>query len=377
MSSTKYKKIVIIGAGIIGASIAYFLSHRSHNNVTILERETPGSGASGHSFAWVNAFGKDPRDYHTFNRRSLDMWYRMEHHLDADIGIHYGGELRWENSKESALQLQRRIRQLQTWGYPCQLISRDEMSKLEPGLNPGKVESASYSKADIHVETDKFISACLNNAQASGTEIYTESDVIDFEIQNDKIVAVKTEDNEFPCDVVVLANGTDMTKLASLVDIHIPQQFSPGIIIKTTPCDTVLKNIAILHAPSNDEYKQHIHLRQLYDGSLRIGQGTQEGINRDDSKQHADILLSCAKAFLPAMGNASAIATPVGYRPMPLDGFPIIGYTESLPNMYVALMHSGVTLAPLIGEMSTMEIMDDVRIDWFEPYRLDRFNKST
>ncbi len=374
MLSTKTKKIVIIGAGIIGASIAYFLSLRSHNNVVVLERETPGSGASGHSFAWVNAFGKDPRDYHTLNRRSLDMWYRMEHHLDTDIGIHYGGEMRWENTKEGALQLQQRIRKLQGWGYPCQLISRDEMLELEPGINPGNVESASYSNADIHVETDKFISACFTRTQASGTDIYTQSSVIDFEIQNDKIVAVKTEDNEFTCDIVVLANGTDMTKLASLVDIHIPQQFSPGIIIKSTSCDTVLENIAILHAPSNDEYKQHIHLRQLYDGSLRIGQGTQEGINRDDSQQHADVLLSCAKAFLPAIGNASAIATPMGYRPMPLDGFPIIGYTESLPNMYVALMHSGVTLAPLIGEMSTMEIMDDVRIDWFEPYRLDRFN---
>lgn len=374
MSSTKHKKIVIIGAGIIGASIAYFLSLRSHNNVVVLERETPGSGASGHSFAWVNAFGKDPRDYHTLNRRSLDMWYRMEHHLDTDIGIHYGGEMRWENTKESALQLQQRIRKLQAWGYPCQLVSRDKMLELEPGLNPGNVESASYSKADIHVETDKFISACLNRAQASGTEIYTKSNVIDFEIQNDKIVAVKTEDNEFPCDVAVLANGVHTTTLASLVDIHIPQQLSPGIIIKTTPCDTILENIAVIHAPSNEGYKQHIHLRQLYDGSLRIGQGTQEGINRDDSQQHADVLLSCAKAFLPAIGNAAAIATPVGFRPMPLDGFPIIGYTESISNMYVTLMHSGVTLTPLIGEMSTMEIMDDVRIDWFEPYRLDRFN---
>lgn len=375
MSSTNSTHIVIIGAGVIGASIAYFLSLRSRCNVTVLERHTPGTGASGHSFAWVNAFGKDPREYHTLNRRSLDMWYRMEHQLGADIGIHFGGEMRWENQKERALQLQRRILQLQTWGYPCQLISRDEMLALEPGLNPRNVESASYSYADIHVETDKFISTCLNHAIESGAVLHTETNVVDFEIQNGNLVAVKTGDNEFPCDIVVLANGLHITELASLVDINIPQQLSPGIVINTTSCDTILANVAVLHAPPPlEENQQHIHLRQLSDGSLRIGQGTQEGINTNDSQEYADALLSRVKTYLPAIGNVSAIATPVGYRPMPLDGYPIIGFTKSFTNMYVVVMHSGVTLAPLVGEMATLEILDGVQVDWFNPYRLDRFN---
>lgn len=373
MSSSKSTQIVIIGAGIIGASIAYFLSQRSQSNIKVLERETVGSGASGHSFAWVNAFGKDPRAYHTLNRRSLDMWYRMEHRLDDDIGIHYGGEMRWENNKERALQLQHRIKQLQTWGYPCRHITREEMLAFEPGLNPGNVESASYSDADIHVETDKFISVCLQHAQANGAEIHTKSNVIDFVIQHERIAAVKTEDTEFPCDVVVLANGVHITELASLVNIHIPQQQSPGIVIKTTPCELILANVAVIHAPPTHANYQHIHLRQLSDGSLRIGQGTQEGINNDDSQESADALLSRTKAYLPAIGHAKAIATPVGYRPMPLDGFPIIGYVKSISNMYVAVMHSGVTLAPLVGEMAAMEIIDSVRIDWFKPYRLERF----
>ena len=68
-----------------------------------------------------------------------------------------------------------------------------------------------------------------------------------------------------------------------------------------------------------------------------------------------------------------AIPTPVGYRPMPLDGFPVIGFTKAVPNLYITLMHSGVTLAPLVGEMATLEIVDDVHVDWFVPYRPERF----
>ena len=371
--NSKTKKVVIVGAGIIGATLAYHLSQREGIDVTLLERDIPGSGASGHSFAWANAFGKDPREYHTLNRRSLDMWYRLAHQLDTDIGIHYGGEMRWENNPQRATQLRERVRQIQTWGYPCRLITRDEMSFLEPHLHPGTVLAASLSEADIHIETDTFINVCLRRAREAEAIVYAQTSVTGFVVRDSNIAAVKTTNGEFPCDVVVLASGVQTTELASLVQVHIPQQRSPGVVIKTTPCAEVLHNVAVIHAPSKDEKHQHLHLRQLSDGSLRIGQGTQEGINRDDSQQHADALLARAKTYLPAIADAKAIPTLVGYRPMPLDGFPVLGFTASVPNLYIALMHSGVTLAPLVGEMAMLEIVDDVRVDWFDTYRSERF----
>ena len=63
--------------------------------------------------------------------------------------------------------------------------------------------------------------------------------------------------------------------------------------------------------------------------------------------RHADALLARATHYLPALAGARAIPVPVGYRPMPRDGFPVLGYPEPVPNLYLALMHSGVTLAPL------------------------------
>ena len=374
--SSKTKKVVIVGAGIIGATLGYHLSRWNGVTVTLLERDVPGAGASGHSFAWANAFGKDPRAYHTFNRRALDMWYRLAYQLDADIGIHYGGEMRWENDPQRATQLRERVQQIQTWGYPCRLITSDEILALEPRLHPGIVLAASFSEADIHIETDTFIDVCLRRAREAEAIVYAQTSVTGFVIRDGNIAAVKTTNGEFSCDVVVLASGVQTTELAALAQAHIPQQRSPGIVIKTTPCAEVLHNVAVIHAPSTDEHHQHLHLRQLSDGSLRIGQGTQEGINRDDSQQHADALLDRAKTYLPAIADAKAIPTAVGYRPMPLDGFPVLGFTKAVPNLYIALMHSGVTLAPLVGEMATLEIADNVRVDWFAPYRPERFGAN-
>ena len=58
---------------------------------------------------------------------------------------------------------------------------------------------------------------------------------------------------------------------------------------------------------------------------------------------------------------------------MPEDGFPVIGFAESVPNLYFAVMHSGVTLAALAGEFAATEILDAARIDILEPYRVERF----
>lgn len=374
MSSRKTTNIVIVGAGIIGISLAYKLSQRKNTSITVLESKYSGCGATAHSFAWVNAFGKEPRNYHTLNRRSLDMWYRLSEQLDADIGIHFGGELRWENTQWGAKTLLNRVQQLQGWGYPCRIISKEELLALEPELTPGNVIASSYSEADFHIETDKFIAVCLNKAKEKGVSINSNTQAIDFSHNNGRINSVITSKSEFPCDIVILSAGVNITHLAALVDVHIPQQCSPGVIISTTKCKQVMYHAAVIHAPSMDENHQHIHLRQLNDGTLRIGQGTQEGINTDDSQEHADALLENAKSYLPMIGNASAIATPVGYRPMPIDGYPIIGFTESVSNLYVTLMHSGVTLAPIISEMATIEIVDGVKVDWFKPYRLSRFN---
>lgn len=375
MAIGKSTHIIVIGGGIIGASLAYELSRRIDTKVTILESEYPCSGASGHSFAWVNAFGKGPRHYHTLNRRSLDMWYRFSDKLNADIGIHYGGELRWENDRDGAIALIDKVHQLQSWGYPCRLISKDELLTLEPDICPGEVLAASHSEADIHIETDQFISICLDRAVENGATIHTKTEVHGVNLRNGKIDSVRTKDSILACDILVLSAGVNTSKLASLVEVDIPQQYSPGIVIKTTKCQKLLSNVAVLHAPPRNEAYQHLHLRQLNDGTLRIGQGTQEGINKDASKEHADCLLSYAKSYFPKIGDTKAIPIPVGYRPMPIDGFPVIGFTKSVPNMYITLMHSGVTLAPIVSEMATIEIVAGVKVDWFSPYRPDRFSR--
>ena len=373
-SDAKKLRVIVVGAGIVGASIAYHLSRRKDLAVTVLERDEPCAGASGHSFAWLNSFGKDPVNYHHFNRRSMDIWDRFARRLGVDLDLHWGGELRWEREPERVEALCQRIKQLQAWGYPIRIISSDELRELEPGLSPGPVEIASFSEIDGRVDPLKVIEACLQRACEAGTVVHTHTPVNTLCLDGrGKIEAVDTLSGEIGCDVVVLANGTAVTELAATAGVHIPQQHSPGVVVRTDPQPSILQNVSVLHLPPIDENRHEIHLRQSADGTLAIGQGSQESVDQDDSQEHADDLLRRAVHYLPALAGARAIPTPVGYRPMPIDELPVIGFCAAAPNLYIALMHSGVTLAPLVGELATVEIVDGAHVEMLAPYRPERF----
>jgi glycine/D-amino acid oxidase-like deaminating enzyme len=378
MADSKALHVVVVGAGIVGASIAYHLARRQVR-VTVLERHRPGAGASSHSFAWINAFGKEPYAYHDLNRRSMEGWQRFAQGLQVDVGLRWGGEMRWVHTAADAEALRQRIQHLQAWGYPNRLLTTAELQQLEPGLVPGTVSAASLGPIDGHVEPDKVIAACLRHARAQGAVVHADTPVCDLRLASNgstvrRVQAVLTAQGEIPCDAVVLAAGTETSALAAMAGLYIPQEESPGVVVRTDPRPRILQSVSVLYMPPVDAAHPEIHLRQLSDGTVQIGEGSQESLARDDSQAHADDLLARAAHYLPALAGTRAIPVPVGYRPMPRDGFPVLGYPEPVPNVYLALMHSGVTLAPLVGELAAMEIVDGARVHILEAYRPERFS---
>ncbi len=200
----------MIGAGIVGASIAFHVSHRPVN-LTVLDHAQPGTGASGHSFAWINAsLGKEPAVYHDFNRRSLHMWDRFARHLQADTDLRWGGELRWASTAEDAAVLRHGVKLLQGRGYNNRLLNETEFRQLEPGIHLDTFVAGAWSPDEGHVDPLKVIQACLRHAQASGGTIQSNTSVSGFVREEGRagkpeVKAVRTTNGEIPCDVVVLA----------------------------------------------------------------------------------------------------------------------------------------------------------------------------
>ena len=375
----KPKKVAVIGAGILGAAIAWRLARRGVR-VVLIEKGQPGHGASSHSFAWINAGAKEPIGYHNLNRRSLEMWGRFAAAIGDDgdpgsVGLRWGGKVSWESDPVAAEALVARVRQLQSWGYPSRLIEAGELKRLEPGLNIGPVAVAEYSPNEGQVEPQMVVDACLRRLGEMDCEVYADAEVDGFEQSDDgRVHGVVTAAGSVKVDAVVVAVGTDTTRLAAWAGVNVPQAESPGVVIRTNPLLPLLHNVPVVYAPPLGDGRREIHLRQCADGRLMIGEGDQESLAQDDSQAHADDLLARAGRYLPGLDGAQAVPVPVGWRPMPLDGYPVMGYAAEAPNVYVALTHSGVTLAPALSQLAAQEIYDGTPADAvLGPYRPQRF----
>jgi glycine/D-amino acid oxidase-like deaminating enzyme len=369
-------KVAVVGAGIVGATIAFRLAARGAE-VTVFDKGRPGSGATGHSFAWINATAKTPHSYHELNRRSMGLWDRLVRDLATDVGLRWGGQLEWTATKEAATTLEAGAAQLQRWGYPCRLLTERELRLLEPGLTPRSVTAAVFHDLDGQVEPARAVEACLQRAERLGARLELGIPTIAIGASP---VMVQTASASVEADVIVLAAGTGTTVLAATAGVNVPQEESPGVVVRTNALPPILKafnSATVVYAPPLEPGRQQIHIRQCADGTVMIGEGSQESLSLDDSQAHADELLARAREYVPALAAATAIPEPVGYRPMPLDGYPVLGFCPDAPNIYIALTHSGVTLAPIIAELATMEIMDGARVQMLDEYRPERFGRTT
>ena len=376
------RHVVIIGAGILGASIAWRISVRGFP-VTLIDKSAQAAVASSHSFAWINASSKQPIGYHNLNRRSLEMWSRFASELSDDgdgksIGLRWGGKVTWATDPAAAARLISEVRRLQSWGYPIRLINAAELSELEPALAVGPVAAAEYSENEGQVEPQLVIDACLRrlqerNATVCGIQKWQASGWIE------RVKSWLLKQHPPHClrhrstgswYRYHSSGGQDRCQCATGKE--------PRVVIRTTPMQPLLQNVSVVYAPSIAAGGPEVHIRQCADGRMMLGEGNQESLAQDDSQAHADDILERACHYLPDLAAAKAIPVPVGWRPMPQDGYPVVGFATEAPNLYIALTHSGITLAPVLSQLAALEICEGVPADAvLGPYRPQRFAART
>jgi glycine/D-amino acid oxidase-like deaminating enzyme len=357
--------VVICGAGIIGASLAYHLAKRGAR-VTILESEQPGAGASGKSFGWLNAtFSKRPRSYFDFSMLGIAGWHRLEQELEGDLQIQWGGSVCWSPPGPEAEQLRQDVAHHRNWGYGARPVDEAELRRLLPKVSPGPVAAGCHCEPEGAVDPIHALSVLLERAREKGAEVRFPSGVTGFDLTAGRVRAVQTSAGSIVVDCVVLACGVNSPSLAQLTGVDIPLKAAPGVLVHTAPQPPLIDRI--VQAPG-------VHMRQKLDGRIIIGGQVVAGAGTAsagiaDSEQ----IFRRATAILPSLNHAAIEQTTLGYRVMPADEYPILGFTEQCPNLYVAATHSGVTLAPVIGELAAIEILDGTPQPQLAPYRPSHF----
>jgi len=355
-------QVVIAGGGILGANIAYQLAKRGAP-VTLLERAVPGGGATANSFAWINA-RKQPLPYFTLNLLGIQAWRELHAELGAELPVTWGGTLEWTSTAERAAAQARAVRQFQTWGYPIHVIDQLRLRALEPQVVPGDVASAVHAEIEGSADPVMATEVILARAARAGAQVRHPVDVVGLDIRNGRLRAVKTTAGEVEADVLVIACGTDTPRVAAMAGLSVPLTRSPGVLVHTTPQPRAIDRILL--SPIGN-------IKQKVNGRIVTGLDFGPAAVETTSREHGEAFLKRMSSVLPPLAGAALDKVTLGLRPLPKDGHPIVGFAEGRRDIYLTVMHSGITLGPLVGRLAASEILDDVRVDPLAPYRLERF----
>ena len=370
-------RVVVAGAGIIGAPIAYNLA-KAGASVTIIDRQAPASHASRGTFAWINAtWAKQPRHYHALNQDSVSDWGEWQASLG--IPVRWGGSLEWFDGKARTERLAGQIDEQAAWGEPARMVEASELIQLEPGLVIDPDVVAAYSPNDGAVDPVLATQTLLSAAGQLGAVVQYPSAITGVQITGGRLTAVETDTGVIPADRLVLATGADPDAPQRFAGIDIPQRTTPGIIAITKPMPRLLNRVVA--APG-------VHMHQRDDGRIVLGE--QDGAPDNEAhdarlkgrpndfpspviaRQHGARMMGIARQFVPGIAAAETESAVIGWRPLPLDGHPVIGSNPERPDVYLAIMHSGVSLAPIVGQLAAREIVDSVDVARLDEYRPDR-----
>lgn len=370
-------KIVVAGAGIVGASIAYHLA-KAGASVTIIDKQGPATHASRGTFAWVNAtWAKQPRHYHEFNQQGLANWHSLQKELD--IPVRWGGSLEWFTDAHQQETLVKQIAEQVEWGEPASMLSVDDVAQLEPNLTINTDSLLAYSPNDGALDPVIATQKLLKAAQQYGAQLIYPCELQGISTSKGRLVSVETSVGKIKADRLVLATGAEPAAAQQFAGIELPQRSTPGAIAISKPFPRVMNRIIV--APG-------VHMHQREDGRIVLGEQAgapktdahaQRLLNRPNrfpsqeiATQHGNRMLDIAKQFVPKVVDAEIEDAYIGWRPLPIDGHPVIGSSPSRPDVYLAVMHSGVSLAPIVGQVATKELLSGESIDGLKHYRPSR-----
>lgn len=369
--------ILVIGGGIVGSSIAWHLSQSSSNNsnthITVLASEL-GGVATPDSFAWINAAYDNEKFYYDFRYRSMRRWAEIAAEVPG-LPLHWGGSLNWDKDEEG---LETYLANHEGWGYGIVKVERSEIEEMEPQLEDavvpgwglrafeeGTLEAAEAARLLLEHAEEEFGARVIEGSverflHAGGDGNGTEG----------CIRGVRTsEGREILANHVVLAAGLGSVPLLAAEGIKLPLEGRNGMLVNSKPTKK-----KYLDALINDK---DLHMRQtIVEGRIRAGADYTGGDVGDDPQETAEKLFAQVQAALKDGDELEFDYYTVGTRPDPEDGLPILGPVPGLEGLTVAVMHSGVTNAAIVGELLSKQILTGESDAALVDFRFDRFGNN-
>ncbi|WP_019119734.1 NAD(P)/FAD-dependent oxidoreductase [Brevibacillus massiliensis] len=349
---------IIVGGGVIGNSIACHLAEKRQEGILLIEQKYPLTGTSGSTQAWVWVHTKTPAYYGEFSMYSSELYPYLERRI-GDVEFHRTGGLAPFFSEAERERAKRLAESQAEVGIEIQVLTRDEVLAMEPALSP-EVAGATFSRIDGNVNPLRLVEMYMRTAKKHGVEYLYYNRVTNLEKRQGSFV-VQSKKGRFTAKNLILCAGVWSREVGKMLGVNIPIDPVRGQILITEPLAPLLN-----HTISS--------MRQTLNGEVLIGYSHERaGFDRSSTLDIMQNTASMAARYVPALARAHVVRCFSGIRAMPEDELPILGKVPGVEHLYVAAMHSGITLSPLVGTLMTELITEGDTSIPIDRYSIARF----
>ncbi|SDT21954.1 FAD-binding oxidoreductase [Jiangella sp. DSM 45060] len=332
--------VVVVGAGIVGASVAYHAA-RAGAAVTLVDSGRPGGWVTADSFAWIGSSGVRTGPAAALRMTATEEYRRLEAELPG-LPVTWSGSLSW-GTTDAAPEA----------GPGQEIVDAATVSRLEPALRRPP-EWAVWAPGDGAVDPVGVVERLVAGARDHGATVRTDTPVTG--VRRDaagRVAGVETTAGPVAGTTVVLAAGVATAALAAPLGVRVPVEPAPATLFRFRAPAGLVRTVV---------NTQDFDLRQVAADRL---------VAAADSPERT---LAAVRSTFRGSGDVELLSARVRQRPMPADGEPIVGPVAGVPGLYVAVLHAAVTLGPAVGRLVARELAGGAAVEpMLAGCRLDRF----
>ncbi len=362
--------IVIIGAGIVGCSIAYHVALLGCPKVVVLEKDLICSGATGKSAGGIRQQFATELNVR-LSLESLKMFHRMRDELGVDPEFRQVGYL-FMATTEKELDLFRRQAELQQrHGIPVRILSTEDIRQIVPYVRLDGIIGGAYCPTDGYAAPYEVTMGYAAAARRLGARIHERRAVTAILRQGDRLLGVETSRGPIHAPIVVNAAGAEGGLVGALAGLNIPVRPYRRQLFVTGPLPEFGQE-----PPLTIDYHRNWYFRGEMGGCLFSGPKDEESsFNTNVDWEHLAESVAKAVARLPILEQAEIKRGWAGSYDLSPDNNAILGAVAVLPGFYVATGHSGHGFmhGPATGKLMAELILTGKTSMDISPLSLDRF----
>ncbi len=366
-------EIVIVGGGVMGLAIAYYLARRGLEDVVVLERGYLAEGASGRNGGGVRQQWSTEINIRLM-QESVELCRRFAVDVGVNVWFRQGGYLFLARSAKEVARLEKNIAVQNRCGVPTRMLDPGEAQDIVPELDLKGIVGAAYNSTDGILFPWPFLWGYARQAAAHGVHIFTQTAVNALTANNDGFL-VETSRGNVQARRVINATGAWSPQLARMIGVEVPTYPIRHEICSSEPLKPFLK-------PMVSELSSGLYCSQSMRGEI-VGGVTVPGHGSTYAMGSTlEFLSTYARRLvrlMPILGDIKILRQWAGPYDQSPDGNPIVGAAPGHPNFFLAcgFVGHGFMMAPIVGKLYAERLTGGSKHEIFERYTLARFRDGS